>query len=188
MHLNYNWLLNYVRKCHVARLFILVATIAATSRNCLLANLGCDQLGDSMSISASQIPPEALVIEMTPPMVDVIMDKACIRLLAKSIKDQFTLFHGEVNLWATRAWLKNMESTFGYISCSNTKSRVSYMTSSWSSNYLVGHVEDYPWRLRYYLVVLQGGLWATILPCLLPHSTSSGVSKSYTRWLQYYGI
>lgn len=57
-----------------------------------------------MSISASQNPLEALVIEMTSPIADVIMDKVCIPLLAKSVKDQFTLFYGEVDPWVTCAW------------------------------------------------------------------------------------
>ncbi|XP_042472372.1 uncharacterized protein LOC122055040 [Zingiber officinale] len=48
-----------------------------------------------------------------------VMDKARIPLLAKSVKDRTTLFHGGADPWAARSWLKNLESTFWYMKCTD---------------------------------------------------------------------
>ncbi|XP_042458087.1 uncharacterized protein LOC122042170 [Zingiber officinale] len=43
------------------------------------------------------------------------MDRARIPLLARSVKDHFTLFWGDVDPWVARSWLKNLEGTYGYM-------------------------------------------------------------------------
>ncbi|XP_042408598.1 uncharacterized protein LOC121997962 [Zingiber officinale] len=47
------------------------------------------------------------------------MDQARIPLLARSIKDRFTLFQGSADPWVAHSWLKNLESTFGYMNCTD---------------------------------------------------------------------
>ncbi|XP_042455375.1 uncharacterized protein LOC122040072 [Zingiber officinale] len=46
-------------------------------------------------------------------------DRARIPLLARSVKDRFTLYLGGADPWASRSWLKNVESTFEYLSCTD---------------------------------------------------------------------
>ncbi|XP_042423270.1 uncharacterized protein LOC122010867 [Zingiber officinale] len=46
-------------------------------------------------------------------------DRARIPLLARSVKDRFTLYLGGADPWAARSWLKNVESTFEYLSCTD---------------------------------------------------------------------
>ncbi|XP_042451818.1 uncharacterized protein LOC122036534 [Zingiber officinale] len=46
-------------------------------------------------------------------------DRAHIPLLARSVKDRVTLYPGGAYPWAARSWLKNLESTFGYMSCTD---------------------------------------------------------------------
>ncbi|XP_042453501.1 uncharacterized protein LOC122038022 [Zingiber officinale] len=46
-------------------------------------------------------------------------DRARIPLLARSVKDRVTLFPGGADPWAARSWLRNLESTFGYMSCTD---------------------------------------------------------------------
>ncbi|XP_042468659.1 uncharacterized protein LOC122051540 [Zingiber officinale] len=48
-----------------------------------------------------------------------VMDRARIPLLAKSMKDRTTLFHGGADPWAARSWLKNLEGTFWYMKCTD---------------------------------------------------------------------
>ncbi|XP_042455036.1 uncharacterized protein LOC122039145 [Zingiber officinale] len=55
----------------------------------------------------------------TPTTTDWMRDRARIPLLAKSVKDRVTLYQGGADPWAARSWLKNLESTFGYMSCSD---------------------------------------------------------------------
>ncbi|XP_042374983.1 uncharacterized protein LOC121969128 [Zingiber officinale] len=55
----------------------------------------------------------------TPATTDWMRDRARIPLLAKSVKDRVTLYQGGADPWAARSWLKNLESTFGYMSCSD---------------------------------------------------------------------
>ncbi|XP_042448839.1 uncharacterized protein LOC122033740 [Zingiber officinale] len=55
----------------------------------------------------------------TPATTDWMRDRARIPLLARSIKDRFTLYLGGADPWAARSWLKNLESTFGYLSCTD---------------------------------------------------------------------
>ncbi|XP_042472335.1 uncharacterized protein LOC122054997 [Zingiber officinale] len=46
-------------------------------------------------------------------------DRARIPLLARSVKDRFTLYQGGADPWPARSWLKNLESRFGYMSCTD---------------------------------------------------------------------
>ena len=55
----------------------------------------------------------------TPATTDWMRDRARIPLLARSVKDRFTLYLGGADPWAARSWLKNLESTFGYLSCTD---------------------------------------------------------------------
>ncbi|XP_042446277.1 uncharacterized protein LOC122031197 [Zingiber officinale] len=50
---------------------------------------------------------------------DWMRDRACIPLLARSVKDRVTLYSGGADPWAARSWLRNLESTFGYMSCTD---------------------------------------------------------------------
>ncbi|XP_042444069.1 uncharacterized protein LOC122029195 [Zingiber officinale] len=55
----------------------------------------------------------------TPATTDWMRDRARIPLLARSVKDRFTLYLGGADPWAARSWLKNVESTFEYLSCTD---------------------------------------------------------------------
>ncbi|XP_042387537.1 uncharacterized protein LOC121979609 [Zingiber officinale] len=55
----------------------------------------------------------------TPATTDWMRDRARIPLLGKSVKDRVTLYQGGADPWDARSWLKNLESTFGYMSCSD---------------------------------------------------------------------
>ncbi|XP_074591722.1 uncharacterized protein LOC141847564 [Curcuma longa] len=49
------------------------------------------------------------------------MDKSRIPSLAKSVKDQLTLFHRGSDPWLARLWLENLTDTFAYISCTEAE-------------------------------------------------------------------
>ncbi|XP_042472403.1 uncharacterized protein LOC122055074 [Zingiber officinale] len=53
----------------------------------------------------------------TPAATPWVRDRARIPLLARSIKDRFTLFHGVPDPSVARSWLGNVEDTFEYLSC-----------------------------------------------------------------------
>ncbi|XP_042460290.1 uncharacterized protein LOC122043775 [Zingiber officinale] len=53
----------------------------------------------------------------TPVATPWVRDRARIPLLARSVKDRFTLFHGVPDPTVARSWLGNVEDTFEYLSC-----------------------------------------------------------------------
>ncbi|XP_042412585.1 uncharacterized protein LOC122001747 [Zingiber officinale] len=53
----------------------------------------------------------------TPAATPWVRDRAHIPLLARSVKDRFTLFHGVPDPTVARSWLGNVEDTFEYLSC-----------------------------------------------------------------------
>ncbi|XP_042404664.1 uncharacterized protein LOC121994816 [Zingiber officinale] len=54
-----------------------------------------------------------------PATTDWMRDRARIPLLARSVKDRVTLFSGGADPWVACSWLRNLESTFGYMSCTD---------------------------------------------------------------------
>ncbi|XP_042391830.1 uncharacterized protein LOC121982868 [Zingiber officinale] len=62
----------------------------------------------------SPILPSVVPAPATTPWV---RDRARIPLLARSVKDRFTLFHGVPDPSIARSWLGNVEDTFEYLSC-----------------------------------------------------------------------
>ncbi|XP_042432594.1 uncharacterized protein LOC122019163 [Zingiber officinale] len=53
----------------------------------------------------------------TPAATPWVRDRAHIPLLARSVKDRFTLFHGVPDPSVAHSWLRNVEDTFEYLSC-----------------------------------------------------------------------
>ncbi|XP_074586908.1 uncharacterized protein LOC141842807 [Curcuma longa] len=66
-------------------------------------------------------PVEAHPANLGIPPPAIIMEKARIPLLASSARDRFTLFHGATDPWVARTWLRDIERTFGYMSCSDSE-------------------------------------------------------------------
>ncbi|XP_042400862.1 uncharacterized protein LOC121990874 [Zingiber officinale] len=58
-------------------------------------------------------------VEPAPTTIDWMRDRARIPLLARSVKDRVTLYPGGADPWTARSWLRNLESTFGYMSCTD---------------------------------------------------------------------
>ncbi|XP_042426166.1 uncharacterized protein LOC122014037 [Zingiber officinale] len=63
------------------------------------------------------VPPTLPPVAPTPAATSWTRDRARIPLLARSVKDRFTFFHGVPDPSIARSWLGNVEDTFEYLSC-----------------------------------------------------------------------
>ncbi|XP_074581054.1 uncharacterized protein LOC141837572 [Curcuma longa] len=65
--------------------------------------------------------PEIPLPDSIPVAVNKTGDKSRILALAKSVKDQITLFHGGSDSLLARSWLENLTGTFAYITCTEAE-------------------------------------------------------------------
>ncbi|XP_074574067.1 uncharacterized protein LOC141830559 [Curcuma longa] len=71
----------------------------------------------SPPVGQSSRVPEIPLTDSVPATASKSVDLSRIPLLAKSVKDRLTLFHGGSDPWLARSWLENLTDTFVYISC-----------------------------------------------------------------------
>ncbi|XP_074558015.1 uncharacterized protein LOC141813910 [Curcuma longa] len=75
----------------------------------------------SPSVGQSSRAPEIPLTDPIPATTSKSVDLSRIPLLAKSVKDRLTLFHGRPDPWLARSWLENLTDTFVYISCTEAE-------------------------------------------------------------------
>ncbi|XP_042423149.1 uncharacterized protein LOC122010720 [Zingiber officinale] len=68
-------------------------------------------------VQTQAVSPRLPPVIPTPVATPWVRDRARIPLLARSVKDRFTLFHGVPDPTVARSWLGNVEDTFEYMSC-----------------------------------------------------------------------